>query len=72
LSEDVTFLNKGSIALTLDHLPKNSSVTIDGSQSHNIDLDVLEIIHNFKDTAQLKNINVELKHIPQFKGVAAH
>ncbi len=72
LSEDVTFLNKGSIALTLDHLPENSIVEIDGTNSKSIDMDVLEIIHNFKQTAPLKNIQLELKNIPEFNGVAGH
>lgn len=72
LAEDVTFLNKGSIALTLDHLPNESSVIIDGSHSHNIDMDVVEIIHDFKKTAVLKNIKLELKGIPAYNGVSGH
>jgi MFS superfamily sulfate permease-like transporter len=72
LAEDVTFLNKGSIALTLDHLPNNSSVVIDGSKSHNIDADVLEMIHDFKSTAELKKIKLELKNIKDFNGVSGH
>ncbi len=72
LAEDVSFLNKGSIAHTLDKLPDNSSVTIDGSKSHSIDVDVLEIIHDFKSTAELKKIKLELKDIPSFNGVSGH
>ncbi|MCK6648312.1 MAG: SulP family inorganic anion transporter, partial [Bacteroidia bacterium] len=72
LAEDVTFLNKGSIMQTLSHLPENANVVIDGSKSHNIDLDVLEIIHDFKNTAELKNIKLELKAVPEFNGVAGH
>jgi MFS superfamily sulfate permease-like transporter len=72
LAEDVTFLNKGSIAATLDELPDDSTVVIDGSKSHSIDADVLEIIHDFKSTAQLKRIDLELKNIPEFNGVAGH
>jgi MFS superfamily sulfate permease-like transporter len=72
LAEDVSFLNKGSIALTLDHLPENSDVTIDGSKTHYIDLDVLEMLHDFKNTAELKNIKLTLLSIPEFKGVAGH
>ena len=72
LAEDVTFLNKGNIVQTLDSLPNNSSVTIDGSQSHFIDVDVLEIIHDFKSTAKLKQINLDLKNIPSFNGMAGH
>lgn len=72
LGEDVTFLNKGGIALTLTQLPEYSTVIIDGSKSLNIDMDVLEIIHDFKNTALLKNIKLELHNIPEFKGIVKH
>ena len=72
LVEDVTFINKGAITLTLDKLPKDANVVIDGSKSRFIDIDVLEIIHNFKETALLKGIQLELKGIPEFQGVAGH
>lgn len=72
LAEDVTFINKGSVLQTLTHLPENSKVIIDGRKSLNIDLDVLEIIHDFNQTAHLKNIEVELINIPSFKGISAH
>ncbi len=63
LAEEVSFLNKGSVLLTLRNLPENSSVLIDGSNSKNIDYDVIEVIKNFKKTAETKNINLELKEI---------
>ncbi len=72
LDEDVSFINKGSIAFTLDDLPENSSVLIDGSKSHSIDIDVLEIFHNFKINAELKNIKLEFKNVPEFKGTSGH
>jgi len=72
LAEEVSFLNKGSIALTLDQLQDDSHVIIDGSKSQNIDLDVLELIHDFKNTAELKNIKLELKNIPAFNGMSGH
>jgi len=57
LSEEVTFLNKGSIQLTLNHLPDNCTVVIDGSGSQNVDYDVMEVIQNFRDhTAPPRNI----------------
>ena len=57
LSEEVSFLNKASIKLTLDHLPGNSKVVIDASSSQYIDFDVLEEIKEFKEVkAPLKNI----------------
>ena len=72
LAEDVTFINKGSVTLTLHHIPENTRVIIDGRKSKNIDLDVLEIIHDFKETAHLKNIEVQLINIPSFRGIKGH
>ena len=73
LSEEVTFLNKGSIGLTLDNLPENSTVIIDGSKSVNIDYDVLEIIQDFKEhSARQKNIRVETKGIKDVSVVGGH
>jgi MFS superfamily sulfate permease-like transporter len=72
LDSDLTFLNKGSIANMLDKLPKNSFVTIDGTKSHTFDIDVIEMIHDFKQTAEHKNINLNLVNIPDFKGVGGH
>jgi MFS superfamily sulfate permease-like transporter len=60
LSEEVTFLNKASIQMSLEQLPANSKVVIDGSHSIEIDHDVLELIEDFrKHTAPVKNIRVE-------------
>jgi MFS superfamily sulfate permease-like transporter len=60
LSEEVSFLNKGSILLMLENLPEKSHVIIDGSNAKYIDYDVLEIIRNFTKEAPLKEIKVEL------------
>lgn len=66
LSEEVTFLNKASIMLTLDHVAPNSTVVIDASRSVNIDVDVLEIIEEFKATAAYKNIQLNLIGLDRF------
>ncbi len=73
LSEEVTFLNKGSILNTLNRLPENSKVIIDGSKSVGIDYDVLEVIHDFKKhTAKLKNIKVETIKIRDVESMDSH
>lgn len=73
LSEEVTFLNKGSISATLDNLPDGATVIIDGSKSLNIDYDVLEIIQDFKKhSAPLRNITVETRGIGDVELVGAH
>jgi MFS superfamily sulfate permease-like transporter len=73
LSEEVTFLNKGSINATLENLPDGATVIIDGSKSINIDYDVLEIIQDFKKhSAPLRNITVETKGINDVEVVGGH
>jgi MFS superfamily sulfate permease-like transporter len=49
LSEEVSFLNKASLRLTLDHIPENATVLIDASNTKYIDFDVLELIKEFRD-----------------------
>ncbi|MEX0810968.1 MAG: SulP family inorganic anion transporter [Chitinophagales bacterium] len=63
LSEEVTFLNKGSILQQLNNIPKDSKVIIDGTRSKVIAFDVLEIIRDFKISAKDKNIELEIKGI---------
>lgn len=61
LSEEVSFLNKAAIRQTLDHMPKNSSVIIDASNTRYIDYDVLGLIKEFRDIkVPLKNIKLQL------------
>ena len=63
LAQEVSFLNKAAIQYTLNHLPKESDVIIDGSESMYIDKDVLEIIENFKHNAYTKATIVKLVNI---------
>lgn len=62
LSQEVSFLNKAAIKMTLEHLPQNSKVVIDATQTAYIDFDVLEMIREFaRETAPEKGIEVTLK-----------
>ncbi len=61
LAEDVSFLNKGSILQTLNQLPNNSEVFIDGSKTKKIHPDVIEIIEDFKQNAKERNITITSK-----------
>ncbi len=60
LAEEVSFLNKGAILRSLNKLPEGTHVVIDMSKSVSIDYDVLEIIDNFKKTAEEKGIKISL------------
>jgi MFS superfamily sulfate permease-like transporter len=72
LAQEVSFLNKSSILYTLDEIPENSRVIIDGSNSGFIDYDVLEIIDNFRENAVHKDITVELINIKPVYKIAHH
>lgn len=72
LSEEVSFLNKGSLIKTLDEIEEDKHVIIDGSNSKVIDYDVLEVIENFKVTAKTKNIKVETINIQSIKIASLH
>ena len=72
LSENVSFLNKASILLTLHHLPDNTEVIVDGSKSTFIDYDVLDAIQNFKINAKERNIRLHLESIPEVTSAGAH
>ncbi|MBR8536475.1 SulP family inorganic anion transporter [Carboxylicivirga sediminis] len=61
LAEDVTFINKASILKTLGQVPDGSKIMIDASRSINICQDVIEIIDEFKTSAQYRNIEVVIK-----------
>jgi MFS superfamily sulfate permease-like transporter len=66
LSEHVSFLNKASILLTLDHLPRGSKVIVDGSRCVDIDHDALQILNNFyHHTAPSRNIEFHLENMPK-------
>lgn len=74
LAEEVSFLNKASILQTLNHMPDNSVVILDGSQTRTIDQDVLEIIDDFKINAKTRGIDFRfvksvVKETDPFKSV---
>ncbi len=73
LSEEVTFLNKGSIIELIQNVPNNSTLIIDGSKSKAIDYDVLELIQEFKiHGAKTKNIILKTINIPEVKVSGSH
>ncbi|MCC6691607.1 MAG: bifunctional SulP family inorganic anion transporter/carbonic anhydrase, partial [Bacteroidia bacterium] len=49
LAQEVSFLNKANIQVTLNDLPENSTVIIDAHRTKYIDSDVTEIIKEFRD-----------------------
>ena len=61
LAQEVSFLNKAAIKMTLQNLPENSKVIIDASNSIYIAHDVLDLIREFKEYGAVsKNIDFGL------------
>lgn len=61
LAQEVSFLNKAAIKQTLGHLPGNSRLVIDASDTFYIDHDVLQLIRDFLNIgSKEKNIAVTL------------
>lgn len=63
LSEDVSFLNKASIQRTLDQLPDDSEVIIDGARAKRIHPDIIEILEDFEERAKARDIKVHIRAI---------
>lgn len=61
LPQQVTFLNKASVLGTLDAVPSNSKVEVDGTKSIFVHPDVIEIVGDFVVGADNKNIEVSVR-----------
>lgn len=65
LAENVSFLNKAALNRTLQEIPEYSRVTLDGSKAVYIDRDVLELLHDFENVAEHRDIIATLQNIPE-------
>lgn len=71
LAEEVTFLNKARITSALSRLPAGSAVIIDGTRTKHLDMDVVELLHDYQANAQRKGITVLLHGIPELRVATA-
>jgi MFS superfamily sulfate permease-like transporter len=65
--KDVTFMNKAAVMETLENIPDNVTVIIDGRKSDFIDDDIIEALLNFQQAAELRGVRVILEGIPNYK-----
>ncbi|GJM61051.1 SulP family inorganic anion transporter [Persicobacter diffluens] len=65
LAQEVSFLNRASIALMLEDIPEDCALLVDGRDCHFIDEDVLEEIENFAHHAAEHQIQFRVKGLPQ-------
>ena len=68
LGQQATFLTKVRIEKTLNDLQPDSRVEIDARDCRRIDPDVLQLLHDFRDTATERHIDYRLVGVP---GLAA-
>lgn len=64
LQQKVTFINKMILKRTLEAIPENSCVLIDGTRSIFVDHDIIDTIKEYCDLAAHKNIQVIIKRSP--------
>jgi len=60
LSQEVSFLNKGGLRQTLDHIEPGTKLIIDATKSVSIDYDIIEVIEAFKEKAKHTDIELEV------------
>ncbi len=72
LNDPVTFLHKATLAATLEALPEGSRIELDGRFTRHVDPDVLELIHEFKETARSRRIDYRLVGIPDASIMPSH
>jgi MFS superfamily sulfate permease-like transporter len=72
LADEVSFLNKAKINAALMKLAPGVRVTVDGSRTKHLDYDVVEMLHDYADTARSRGITLRLVGIPDPAGGLAH
>ena len=72
INSNVTFLNKVHLKKTLDKIPENTILIFVGRECNFIDYDILEIISEFENKANERNIELILKGIEKVSVMTAH
>jgi MFS superfamily sulfate permease-like transporter len=60
-TKDVSFFSKSTLVKNLETIPENSTLLFEGSQVRFLDHDIIELIEDYKKSALIKNITVEIK-----------
>jgi len=57
--KDVSFLNKARLKKILSSIPRGATVRLDGRRAVFIDHDILEVVEDFMEGAEFRDLNVE-------------
>ena len=63
LNKDVSFVNKAELKKELRQIPDGATLLIDGTRAMFIDKDVYDLLNDFQEQAQHRDIKVELKNV---------
>ena len=63
-AKDVTFLQKIALKRTLAQLPNNSDIVIDFGGAMFVDRDIIELIDDFRASAEDRHIKVDVTNLP--------
>jgi SulP family sulfate permease len=69
-TKDASFVNKNEFRTKLRQLPEGSTLLVDGTRALFIDHDILEILDDFRQMAQHKNIQIDVKHWEKLPALA--
>ncbi len=69
-TKDASFVNKNEFRTKLRQLPEGSKLLVDGTRALFIDHDILEILDDFRQMAQHKNIQIDVKHWEKLPAIA--
>lgn len=61
LAEEVTFFNKGAILRELESIKEGTHLVLDVRRTRFLDHDIIEILDDFSEKAEKRNIHVTLK-----------
>jgi MFS superfamily sulfate permease-like transporter len=60
--KDLSFINKIELKKNLAAIPHRCKIIIDGSNSRYIDKDIYDVIEDFAESAQFREIHIEYRH----------
>lgn len=63
LNKHLTFLHKASLTAALQHFKPGSKVIIDGEKNHSMDADVLEVLREFRNSAQERRLDITILNL---------
>lgn len=62
-NKDMSFIHRAEVKEALLNIPRGSKVVLDGGNASYIDLDILETLMDFKESASMRGISVQFRHM---------